>query len=168
MTAPTSQTTFFYKTSSEETLTTWAQETIHLTRESCWKHQINVEVYRCWDQETFCQQRYCANVRMNVFFFSITIPFNPQTTGYLLQKCNIFMKLVWYNKYLTALWILMSWCFSTGAAAASAGLPTHAFPVVYGLTHLPLTQKCIVSVTILGSNNGLSPIQMSSPMPNDC
>ena len=44
------------------------------------------------------------------------------------------MKLVQYEEYImSALWIVMAWCFSTRASVPTVLSMTHVFPVVYGL-----------------------------------
>ena len=55
-------------------------------------------------------------------------------------------------------WILTAWCFSIKASAATCWVCINVFPVVYGLTHWGrVTHICVSKLTIIGSDNGLSP-----------
>ena len=57
---------------------------------------------------------------------------------------------------LSALWVLMAWCFSTGASVATV-LGTHPSVSSCSLHRGRVTHICVNKLTIIGSDNGLSP-----------
>ena len=86
---------------------------------------------RVHDVDTWASVPMAPVQVVNIYMLCESIDIDPETTGYFFSKCNSTfscrsfrmkycgVKALKYNKYLSTLWILMAWCFSTRASVAT-------------------------------------------------